>query len=124
MNDLVFNRMLATAVDNTKDVRGSLDQMGEVIEKVFHDVSIDTAERAWAHLYATYRAIMEDMGDNSFDRPHSGVRKRQNSGGLVYDVTINNDHKLMCKDYFDVITTTNQLRHFNLKNFVLTKLAV
>ena len=50
MNDLVFNRMLATAVDNTKDVRGSLDQMGEVIEKVFHDVSIDTAERAWAHL--------------------------------------------------------------------------
>ena len=79
INDLAFFRSLKCHVEMIKKGANSLDILYDSVLEAWDNYNVDTLEHIWSHQYECYRKILHDKGSNSYDPPHSDVRKR---GGI------------------------------------------
>ena len=65
--------------------------MVSAVTRAYREYDVDQLARVHALTYVVYREILENLGSNQCDMPHTGIRVRQTSGHSSDDRTISND---------------------------------
>ena len=90
--DLSFFYSLQQAATKLKGASKSLlKDLVSVVTRAYREYDVDQLARVHALTYVAYREILENLGSNQYDMPHTGIRVRQTSGQSLDDRTVSND---------------------------------
>ena len=89
--DLCFFYSLQHRTNRIKSGDMDVVTMIKAVKKAYREYKTDPLRRVHALLYVVYREILINLGDNQYDMPHTGIRKRQRNGDDVYDFTVSMD---------------------------------
>jgi hypothetical protein len=88
--DLCFFNSLQKRSFDLRSKSNTPQQLMDTVRQAWQEYDADTLERCWGHLFAVYREILADKGDNQYIRPHSsvGLRQKHEAGTLDPIVTM------------------------------------
>ena len=89
--DLCFFYSLQQAANKLKGTSKSLPDLVNAVTTAYGNYSVDQLQRVHALTYVVYRQILENLGSNQYDMPHTGIRTRRTGGQEVDDRTVTND---------------------------------
>ena len=89
--DLCFFYSLQQAAAKLKGESKSLQDLISAITRAYREYSVDQLARVHVLIYVVYREILENLGSNQYDMPHTGIRTRQTGGQNLDDHTVRND---------------------------------
>ena len=89
--DLSFFYSLQQAATKLKGASKSLKDLVSAVTRAYREYDVDQLARVHALTYIVYRKILENLGSNQYDMPHTGIRVRQTSGQSLDDRTVSND---------------------------------
>ena len=67
---------LQQAVNKLKGASKSLRDLVAAVKAAYQNYSVDQLRRVHALTYVVYRQILENLGSNQYDMPHTGIRTR------------------------------------------------
>ena len=65
--------------------------MVSAVTRAYREYDLDQLARVHALIYVVYREILENVGSNQYDMPHTGIRARQTNGQSLDDRTVSTD---------------------------------
>lgn len=86
--DLCFFHSLQKQSEHFKAGAETLEELFTSVKTAYLNYSMEQLERVDALLFVAYREILENLGGNQYDVPHTGIRKRQKNGEVVADLTV------------------------------------
>ena len=89
--DLSFFYSHLQAATKLKGARKLLEDLISAATRAYREYDVDRLARIHALTYVVYREILENLGSNQCDIPHTGFRVRQTSGQSLDDRTVSND---------------------------------
>ena len=64
--------------------------MVSAVTRAYREYDVDQLARVHALTYVVYREILENLGSNQYDMPHTGIYVRQTSGESLDNRTVSN----------------------------------
>ena len=97
VNDCAFYNSLQCAIQSESTYNTNREDMMRLVEKNFHDFSVEKLDRIWGILFDNLRQGLKSDGGNDYKTLHAGKRKRQKSGGTCVDLTVPMEDYRRCK---------------------------
>ena len=91
--DLRFFYSLQQAAAKLKGESKSLQELISAVTRAYQ------LARVHALTYVVYREILENLGSNQYDMPHTGIRTRQTGGQNLDDRTVRNDVVRVAREF-------------------------
>ena len=86
-----FFYSLQQAATKRKGASKSLEDLVSAVTRAYREYDVDQLARVHTLTYVVYRKILENLGSNQYDMPHTGIRVRQTSDQSLDDRTVSND---------------------------------
>ena len=87
-NDLCFFSCLQKAADRIKKKQKDIPSLTEAVYQAYEEYPEDILVYVHALQFKIYRQVLTDSGGNSYNLPHSGIRKRQRGGEPIAGLTV------------------------------------